>query len=108
MRKRPDSGLLAGLWEFPNVPGHLDAQAAIAQAEAWGVRPRELEREVRRTHIFTHVEWDMRCFSLRCGATPEGALHWVTDEALAREIALPTAFRMFIEERDERSQEMIP
>jgi A/G-specific adenine glycosylase len=95
VRKRPDAGLLAGLWEFPNVPGHLEAQAAIARAEAWGVRPREIEREVRRTHIFTHVEWDMRCYSIRCAEAPEGALHWVTQAQLAGEIALPTAFRMF-------------
>ena len=97
VRKRADIGLLAGLWEFPNVPGHLDAQEAVARAEAWGVRPRELERELRRTHVFTHVEWDMRCFSLRCALSPEGELHWVTSEALEREYALPTAFRMFIE-----------
>lgn len=97
VRKRGDSGLLAGLWELPNVPGHLDAQGAVLQADSWGVRPRELEREVRRTHVFTHVEWDMRCFFLRCGAMPKGELHWVTREALERALALPTAFRMFIE-----------
>ena len=100
VRKRADSGLLAGLWELPNVPGHLDAQRAVTCAEAWGVRPRELEREARRTHVFTHVEWDMHCFFLRCDAAPEGALHWVTDEELARGYALPTAFRMFTENHE--------
>ncbi len=95
VRKRRSDGLLAGLWEFPNVPGHLEAQAAIAQAEAWGAAPLEPERELRRTHIFTHVEWDMRCYVLRCAAAPEGDLHWVTREELAGGIALPTAFRIF-------------
>ena len=95
VRKRPDGGLLAGLWEFPNVPGHLDAPQAVALAESWGVRPRELLRETRRTHVFTHVEWDMRCFCLSCDEPPAGALRWVTREALEGEIALPTAFRQF-------------
>ena len=95
VRRRPEQGLLAGLWEFPNVPGHLDPAQAVALAEGWGVSPRELEREARRRHVFTHVEWDMRCFVLRCAAAPEGALHWVSREELEREIALPTAFRMF-------------
>ena len=97
LRRRPDSGLLAGLWEFPNVPGCLDAPAAIAQAEAWGVRPRELQREMRRTHVFTHVEWDMRCWFLRCGA-PAAGFVWATPEELADAYALPTAFRMFRDE----------
>jgi len=95
VRKRRSEGLLAGLWEFPNVPGHLEAQAALEQAAAWGAQPLELEKELRRTHIFTHVEWDMRCFSLRCAVAPEGELHWVSRETLAGELALPTAFRMF-------------
>ena len=95
VRKRGDAGLLAGLWEFPNVPGHLDAQAAVEQAAAWGAAPTELGAELRRTHVFTHVEWDMRCFALRCAAAPEGDLRWVTRAELEGEIALPTAFRMF-------------
>ena len=94
VRRRPDSGLLAGLWEFPNVPGHLDAPAAVQQAEAWGASPREVEREMRRTHVFTHVEWDMRCFFLHCAETPAGFV-WATEEALEGKYALPTAFRMF-------------
>ena len=94
VRRRPDSGLLAGLWEFPNVPGHLDAPAAVQQAEAWGASPREVEREMRRIHVFTHVEWDMRCFFLHCAETPAGFV-WATEEALEGKYALPTAFRMF-------------
>ena len=30
LRKRPGTGLLAGLWEFPNVEGALDEAAAGA------------------------------------------------------------------------------
>ena len=95
VRRRPDEGLLAGLWEFPNVPGHLDPEAAVRQAERWGVRPQELERILRRTHVFTHVEWDMQCVVLRCAEAPEGDFTWASPEALQGGIALPTAFRMF-------------
>ena len=96
VRKRAQRGLLAGLWEFPNVPGHLPPEAALAQAQAWGVQPRELEREMRRTHVFTHVEWDMRCYAIACAGTPDGFV-WADGAQLAGEIALPTAFRQFIE-----------
>ncbi len=95
VRRRADGGLLAGLWEFPNVPGHLSPEAAVRQAEQWGVHPRELERDLRRTHVFTHVEWDMQCYLLRCGDAPEGKFTWAAPEVLAGELTLPTAFRMF-------------
>ena len=94
LRRRADRGLLAGLWEFPNVPGHLSPAEAVAQAERWGVCPRDLEQSLRRTHVFTHVEWDMQCYLLRCGAAPDRFV-WAPRDALVRDYALPTAFRMF-------------
>ena len=94
VRRRGDDGLLAGLWEFPNVPGILSPEEAVAQAEQWGVHPRELESSLERKHIFTHVEWEMRCYSLRCGSMPPEFV-WADRAALQGEIALPTAFRMF-------------
>ena len=96
MRKRPNAGLLAGLWELPNVPGHLPPAGAAAQAERWGARPAALLRETRRGHIFTHVEWDMRCYFFDCreAATP---FVWVSDEELETSMALPTAFRKCLE-----------
>ncbi len=96
LRKRKSSGLLAGLWEFPNLPGHLEAQAALDLAAERGLRPRALERELERTHVFTHIQWDMRCFYLRCGAQAPG-FTWVREEELDSRCALPTAFRMFRE-----------
>ncbi len=96
VRKRPDSGLLAGLWEFPNVEGTLDTSEALAQAEVWGVQPTVIEKTVDRTHIFTHVEWHMHCIYLQCRSyNPE--FMWATKQQLENEIALPTAFRMFYE-----------
>lgn len=94
VRKRGSEGLLAGLWEFPNVPGCLTAEEAVRQAEQWGVRPSELTQERQYTHIFTHVEWEMRCFYLSCRETPD-CFVWADETALREEIALPTAFRVF-------------
>ena len=91
--KRPGRGLLAGLWEFPHVPGKLEAAQALEAAEKLGVRPTELQQVVERRHIFTHVEWDMRGYYLLCEAG--GDFTWATREALAGVYALPTAFRSF-------------
>ena len=94
LRKRKNSGLLAGLWEFPNLPGWLEPQGALDQAAAWGLRPRGLEKQVERTHVFTHVQWEMRCYYVNCIAQVEDFI-WADEAALEGQYALPTAFRMF-------------
>ena len=98
--KRPDTGLLAGLWEFPNVPGELTVEEAISQAEAWGVKPLSPQKIVKKVHIFTHIQWDMRGIYLDCSAIPE-RFTWVTDTQLEEEYALPTAFRQFRESKEQ-------
>ena len=94
LRKRNSSGLLAGLWEFPNVPGCLEPQEALDQVASWGLRPRNPERQLERTHIFTHVQWDMRCYYIGC-AERGASFTWADEAALDGQLALPTAFRMF-------------
>ena len=99
LEKRPNRGLLASLWQFPNVPGTLEPVQALAAAENWGQHPRELLRQVERSHIFTHIRWDMRGFYLEV-AEPGGGFVWLTAEQINKEAALPTAFRQFWEEID--------
>ncbi len=97
VKKRAETGLLAGLWELPNVPGTLDAPEALALLEAWGAQPRELVSMREKTHVFTHVEWQMRCFTVVC-AHEAGGFVWADSARFARDIALPTAFRQLWEE----------
>ena len=97
LRKRPDTGLLAGLWEFPNVPGRLELPEAIDKVEQSGLKIKEILRQVEKKHIFTHVQWDM------CGVYMEvretaGEYVWMEAEKIRGEAALPTAFRQFWEE----------
>ena len=91
LRKRPNKGLLAGLWELPNVAGILSAQAALDLAAELGTQPVELVKTLTRRHIFTHVEWELHGFEIECRAqSPE--LVWQT----AEDAALPTAFRILL------------
>ena len=94
IRKRENTGLLADLWEFPHLPGQLEAQAAMDAAASWGVGPLYPEKMVVRTHVFTHISWKMYCYYLRCRKTPD-CFVWADREALETVYALPTAFRMF-------------
>ena len=98
LEKRPGKGLLAGLWQFPNVPEHLDTFQALQQLEHWELRPRQLHKELYRKHIFTHIQWNMKGIYLET-AEVSGPFQWFTEEEINREAALPTAFRQFWEER---------
>lgn len=94
--KRPEKGLLAGLWQLPDLEGRLTVEQMLSQAEAWGVRPRNILKTVERTHIFTHVQWNLTGCYLECGE--EGSFSWFTPEELEEKIGLPTAYRQFLEE----------
>lgn len=106
LRKRPDGGLLAGLWEFPNVRGKLDDAAAAVPVERWGLTPVEWRKKLVARHLFTHVEWQMTGYVLRVsGSGPEEFL-WADAESLAR-CAVPSAFAKYYTEAEEclRSEE---
>ncbi len=95
VEKRPAKGLLAGLWQLPNVEGELNEQAAWQLAEDWGCGPRQLVARLQRQHIFTHIQWDMVGYRIRSSDMP-ARFHWADREELEREISLPTAFRQFL------------
>ena len=90
--RRPESGLLAGLWQLPEAAGGLsDAEAADWLGEH-GFAPKGELRFYERKHIFTHIEWHMRVCAadVSADALPEG---WVV---LDESHALPTAYRVCI------------
>lgn len=95
IRKRESTGLLAGLWEFPNVPGTLTEEDALQQVQRWGCKPEALEDKRRGKHVFTHVEWNMQCYTVCCREMPE-MFTWPDTDELTRSIALPTAFRKLL------------
>lgn len=95
LRQRPDSGLLAGLYELPHLPGTMTPEAIISAAEQWDLQPEYLEKLVHRTHIFTHIQWNMTGARLHCGAE-SGGLIWADRDEVASRYALPTAFRQFL------------
>ena len=64
IRKRSDSGLLSGLYEFPNEAGELSSDDALAKAESLGLMPLRIKKLSAAKHIFSHVEWHMTGFEI--------------------------------------------
>ena len=88
--RRPESGLLAGLWQLPEAAGELTDAEAAAWLGAHGLIPVGELCFYERKHIFTHIEWHMRVCAAEVSAEllPEG---WIV---LDESHALPTAFRV--------------
>lgn len=97
LHKRSASGLLAGMWEFPNVDAKLDKQEAVTQVTGWQAEQVDLLMQTSYTHIFSHVEWHMTAYYIRCRKTNK-KWKWVTKESLDETYALPSAFRPFREQ----------
>ncbi len=93
LRRRPEKGLLAGLWEYPNEPTLEHTIPA-----ALGLDLEAMERVGTGKHIFTHIEWHMTAYSAQAEdlALPEGWV-WVDRAALDWEYAVPNAFQAFSE-----------
>ena len=93
LRKRPDTGLLASLWEFPSVPGSLDEAGVTLTLAQMGLRAQQLEPAGSAKHVFTHIEWDMKgYFAAVTGENSE--LFWA-DASAFDDAAIPTAFKKF-------------
>ena len=97
LTKRPEKGLLAGLWQFPDVPEELSGQAAADRAGELGFSVKNVLREVEKSHIFTHIAWKMRGVYLQASARCDG-YRWLTLTEIRSGAALPTAYRQFLDD----------
>lgn len=97
IQKRPEKGLLAGLWEFPGADGALSPQQSKDLLKTWGLNPRSMERLPKSKHIFTHIEWHMTGYLVTVADTPDSCgLVWASRRELLETYTLPTAFKSFL------------
>ena len=95
--RREAPGLLSGMWQLPDMPGELGPNDAMSAAAGMLVEPTGIMWEKHRVHVFTHIRWEMVCFGIRCGRCAEGFI-WADSDTIRRQYALPTAYRMFLDD----------
>ena len=92
LRRRPDKGLLAGLWEFPNEL--FGGQGP----EQWGIEAELQEWGAQAKHIFTHIEWHMSILPAEAKGPPlPPGWVWAGGEELEKKYAVPNAFDRALE-----------
>ena len=97
LHKRPQSGLLAGLYEFPNADGALTAEETLELLNEQGFTVYEMEKTAPAKHLFTHIEWQMSGFVARvCARDVSADCVWAGTEELMGRFALPSAFKPFL------------
>ncbi len=99
LRKRGSEGLLASLWEFPNVAGKRNEQETAAALAEMGFTVRNWRRSLAAKHVFTHVEWHMQGYALEVSGEGPEDLVWMDKEALAAH-AVPSAFEKYKREAE--------
>ncbi len=87
--KRPNKGLLAGLWELPNINGHLSETEVLNRYSA--NRVKKLSDSV---HVFSHIEWHMIGYELEV-AEMDSSYVWNSIVSVLEEQAIPSAFRCY-------------
>lgn len=96
LRKRPSKGLLAGLWEFPNMSCKEKVEKRDEFLLKWqelSDESDEMEKLGKGKHIFSHIEWHMTGYHVLLKAKPEEKnLVWVSKEEMKEEYAVPAAF----------------
>ena len=98
VEKRPNKGLLAGLWQLPSMDGHCSEKTVLNTAKEWGMDVLRIEQLPAAKHIFTHIEWHMIGYRLHLSGIsniPEGMVS-ASNEDFEVKYPLPSAFSSYL------------
>lgn len=97
IRRRPPKGMLAKMYEFPNIDGHLKAPNIAQIMIAMGETSFHISLLESAIHIFSHVEWHMIGYRVKLYEKHSNNLKFVKKEELETKYAVPTAFHIYKE-----------
>lgn len=98
IQKREEKGLLAGMYEFPNVDGNLPQEEIKRFLEKkFQVQAIKIRKMKNHKHIFSHIEWKMKGYQIEVKQENSQFL-WVEKEKLKKQYAIPGAFASFQKE----------
>ena len=98
--ERPPKGLLSGLYELPNLSGHLKQEEVLEYLKKEGFSPLHIRKLPEAKHIFSHVEWQMIGYQVRLEDRENDqkeSFLFVEPERLEQEYPIPSAFAAYVD-----------
>ena len=102
IRKRPEKGLLAGMYELPSLSGCRTVEEIAAYLARSGIKPLRIQPLEDAKHIFTHREWHMKAYMVRVdelehGQPGEEIRDWlyIEPEETKERYPIPSAFEAY-------------
>ncbi len=93
LNRRSEKGLLAKMWEFPNLEGHLTEKEIKETLGSDKIK--SISSIGSSTHIFSHIEWQMIGYLVTLDEQKD-PFNWVTMSELLDKIAIPSAYRYYL------------
>lgn len=97
--KRDKKGLLAGLYEFPNLENHLSLDEVTKYSKEIGLMPIHIKKLTCAKHVFSHVEWHMIGYEIRVDElekTNKKDFLFITMEEIQKVYPIPSAFEKYM------------
>ncbi len=98
IQKRPDHGLLASLYEFPNIDCSMNLDEVKTYLKQENITYENISFIGKYKHIFTHLEWHMDGYLIHLNKKIKDKYVWVSLEQLNRTYSLPTAFSKILKD----------
>ncbi len=98
IQRRPKKGLLAGLYEFPNLEGHKSEQEVLRFVEEKQLLSLHIQPLQEAKHIFSHVEWRMIGYAVKVAALEEekqGDMLFVNQKETEDRYTIPAAYSAY-------------
>lgn len=95
LQKRPQKGLLAGLWELPNREGHLTPKEVEDYVKTLGGQVLKISPLPQAKHIFTHITWEMIGYRVEVSGVPLPQNSAWADPTDLSAYAIPSAFSAY-------------
>ena len=98
IRKRPGKGLLAKMYEFPNLEGYLTMEEVVAYCKSIGLSPVFVKELPEAKHIFSHIEWHMKGYAVRVDELEKNCsenMIFAPPEEIQKTYSIPAAFEKY-------------
>lgn len=94
IQKREKTGLLANMYEFPNITRKIQKKEIKQVLQDWSLEGSTPEKIGTHHHVFSHIEWDMIGYKIKT-TSKNDAFMWKRKEEILEKYAIPGAFVPF-------------